>query len=145
MSLFFSLQCVNIIKCTFPNMLLNKDMISIRLKLMKIMVRRYKREKKNQSHSLLCSCKTFLTLLHLFSLVQIRIYYLLHHQSIFAFCHQYIITLPYISKLNYTHCYFTRLNLKKMGLLQFCLPIFLGFHRNPKQKEIFNSCEGFLI
>ena len=44
----------------------------------------------------------------------------------------------------HTHCYFSRLNLKKMGPLQFCLPVFLGIHRNPKQKEIFNSCEGFL-
>ena len=31
-----------------------------------------------------------------------------------------------------SHCYFTRLNLKKMGPLQFCLPVFLGIHRNPK-------------
>ena len=44
----------------------------------------------------------------------------------------------------YSHCYFTRLNLKKMGPLQFCLPVFLGIHRNPKQKEFLNSCEGFL-
>ena len=26
----------------------------------------------------------------------------------------------------------TRLNLKKMGPLQFCLPVFQGIHRNPK-------------
>ena len=32
------------------------------------------------------------------------------------------------------HCYFTRLNLNKMGPLQFCLPVFLGIHRNPIQK-----------
>ena len=37
------------------------------------------------------------------------------------------------------------LNLKKMGPLQFCLSIFFGIHRNPKQKEFFNSCEGFLM
>ena len=41
-----------------------------------------------------------------------------------------------------THCYFARLNLKKMGSLQFCLPVFLGIHRNPKQKEFFNSRKG---
>ena len=35
------------------------------------------------------------------------------------------------------HCYFTRLNLKKMGPIQFCLSIFLGIHRNPKQKDFF--------
>ena len=34
--------------------------------------------------------------------------------------------------LTISHCYFTRLNLKKMGPLQFCLPVFLGIHRNPK-------------
>jgi hypothetical protein len=33
---------------------------------------------------------------------------------------------------------------KKLGPLQFCLPVFLGIHKNPKQKEIFDSCEGFL-
>ena len=44
-----------------------------------------------------------------------------------------------------SHCYFTRLNLTKMGHLQFCLSIFLGIHRNPKQKVFFNSCEGFLM
>jgi hypothetical protein len=43
-----------------------------------------------------------------------------------------------------SHCYFAKLNLKKMGPLQFFLPVFLEIHRNPKQKEIFNSCEGFL-
>jgi hypothetical protein len=36
------------------------------------------------------------------------------------------------------------LNLKKMGPLQFCLPVFLGIHINPKQNKNFNSCEGFL-
>ena len=44
-----------------------------------------------------------------------------------------------------THFYLTRLNLEKMGRLQFCLSIFIGMHRNPKQKEFFNSCEGFLM
>ena len=37
-----------------------------------------------------------------------------------------------------SHCYSIRSNLKKMGPLQFCLPVFLGIHRNPKQKEFFN-------
>ena len=41
------------------------------------------------------------------------------------------------------HCYSIRSNLKKMGPLQFCLPVFLGIHRNPIQKEFFHSCEGF--
>ena len=31
-----------------------------------------------------------------------------------------------------------------MGPLQFCLTVILGIHRNPKQKEFFNLCEGFL-
>jgi hypothetical protein len=43
-----------------------------------------------------------------------------------------------------THCSFTRLNLKKMGPLQFCLTVFLVIHGNPKQKDLLNSCEGFL-
>ena len=45
----------------------------------------------------------------------------------------------------HTHCYFTRLNLDKMEPLQFCLSISLGILRNPKQKEFFNSYEGFLM
>ena len=43
-----------------------------------------------------------------------------------------------------THCYSIRSNLKTMGPLQLCLPVFLGIHRNPKQKEFFNSHKGFL-
>ena len=43
-----------------------------------------------------------------------------------------------------SHCYFTRLNLRKMGPQQFCLQVFLGKYRHPKQKEFLNSCEGFL-
>ena len=43
-----------------------------------------------------------------------------------------------------SHCYFTRLNLRKMGPFQFYFPVFLGINRHPKQKEILNSCEGFL-
>ena len=39
------------------------------------------------------------------------------------------------------HCYFTRLNLKKMRL---CLPALLKLHRNHKQKEFLKSCEGLL-
>ena len=35
-----------------------------------------------------------------------------------------------------SHCYFTRLNLKKWGLSNFA---FQSFHRNPKRKEIFDS------
>ena len=34
--------------------------------------------------------------------------------------------------------------LKKMDPLQFYLPVFLGIHRNPKQNDFFNLCEGFL-
>jgi hypothetical protein len=37
--------------------------------------------------------------------------------------------------LNFAHCYFTRLNVRKMG------PAFLG---HPKQKKNLNSCRGFL-
>ena len=36
---------------------------------------------------------------------------------------------------SHSHCYFISLNIKKMGLLQFCLPVLLGIHRNPKQKD----------
>ena len=43
-----------------------------------------------------------------------------------------------------THCYSIRLNLEKMGPLQFCLQVFLGIHRHPMQKEFLKSCEGFL-
>ena len=32
-----------------------------------------------------------------------------------------------------SHWFFTRLNVKKMGSLEFCLPALLGTHRNPKQ------------
>ena len=31
-----------------------------------------------------------------------------------------------------------------MGPPQFCLQVFLGIQRNPKQKDFLNSCEGFL-
>ena len=34
---------------------------------------------------------------------------------------------------------------QKMGLLQFCSPVFLGILRIPKQKDFFNSCEVFLM
>ena len=44
-----------------------------------------------------------------------------------------------------THRHVTRLNLKKKVPLQFCLSIFLGIQRNPKQKDFSNSCEEFLI
>ena len=59
------------------------------------------------------------------------------------------------SALTTTHCYFTRLNLRKMdksGYLKyslcklkkcFCLG-FLWINRHQKQKEFLNSCEGFL-
>ena len=40
------------------------------------------------------------------------------------------------------HCYFTRLNLKKNGASPNRLLVFLGIHRNPKQREMFNSYEG---
>ena len=41
------------------------------------------------------------------------------------------------------HCYLTRLNLRKMGPLQFCLRVFLGVHRNPKQKKILIPVRDF--
>ena len=43
-----------------------------------------------------------------------------------------------------SHCCSIRSNLKKVGPLQVCLPVFLGIHRNPKQKDFFNSRQGFL-
>ena len=44
----------------------------------------------------------------------------------------------------FSHCYSVRSNLWNMGPLQFCLIVFLGIHRNPKQNVFFNSLEGFL-
>ena len=32
----------------------------------------------------------------------------------------------------------------QMGPLQFCVPVLLGIHRNPKQKDVSNSFEGLL-
>ena len=43
-----------------------------------------------------------------------------------------------------THYYFTRLNPKKKGPFQFCLPALLGIHRHPMKKEFFRSTKGFL-
>ena len=63
----------------------------------------------------------------------------------------YLVSLPVKEKKHQSennfhkpHCYFTRLNLKKMGPLQFCLPALLEIHRNHKQKEFLKSCEGLL-
>ena len=56
-----------------------------------------------------------------------------------------IFPLVLIGTIAYTHCYFTRLDLKKMGPLQICFSIFPGIHRNSKWKEFFYSCEGFLM
>ena len=44
-----------------------------------------------------------------------------------------------------TRCKFIRLNPRKKGPFQFCLPALLGIHRNSKQKEFFRFSEGFLI
>ena len=41
---------------------------------------------------------------------------------------------PYI-----THCYFIRLNPKRISPCQFYLPALLGIHRNPRQKYFFES------
>ena len=35
--------------------------------------------------------------------------------------------------------------IKNMGPLEFCLSIFLWIHKNPKQNECFDSCDGFLM
>ena len=43
-----------------------------------------------------------------------------------------------------SHCYFTRLNLRKMGPFYFYFPVFLGINRHPKHKEFLNSFVGFL-
>ena len=44
----------------------------------------------------------------------------------------------------HTHCDFTRLNPKKKGPLQFCLPALLRIHRHPMQNDFLKSCEGLL-
>ena len=43
------------------------------------------------------------------------------------------------SQALYSHCYFIRLNPKRISPFQFCLPALLGIHRNPRQKDIFKS------
>ena len=43
-----------------------------------------------------------------------------------------------------THCYFTRLNVRKMGPLLFYFPVFLGINLHLKQKWFLNSCKGSL-
>ena len=48
------------------------------------------------------------------------------------------------SVLSKSYCYFTRLNVRKMGPFQFCLSVFLGINQHLKQKEFLNSWEGFL-
>jgi hypothetical protein len=52
--------------------------------------------------------------------------------------------LQKLSKTTNTLLFYQIELFKKMDPLQFCLPVCLGIHRNPKQKEFFNSCEGFL-
>ena len=42
-----------------------------------------------------------------------------------------------------THCYFTILNHRKKGPVQFCYPALLGIHRTLEQKEFLKSREGF--
>ena len=48
-----------------------------------------------------------------------------------------------VSSQSVTHCYSVRSNLQKMGPLQFCLPVFLGIHRNPKQKDFLIPARDF--
>ena len=43
------------------------------------------------------------------------------------------------------HCYFSRLNLKKMGLSSFIFQSFQILIRTQCKKELFNSCEGLLM
>ena len=47
------------------------------------------------------------------------------------------------SKSQNSHCYFTKLNPKRISHFYFCLLVLLGIHRNPKQK-FFGTSEGFL-
>ena len=48
-----------------------------------------------------------------------------------------------ILPINDAHCYFTRLNLIKMGHFKFYFPVFLRINGHPKQKEFLNSCKWF--
>ena len=58
---------------------------------------------------------------------------------------QYIKAFRYVLILRAkSHCYFTRLNHKRISPFQFCLPALLGIHRNPRQKDFLKSSEGFL-
>ena len=84
----------------------------------------------------------------------ILLFNLLIHTSYFIFCFQFeSIEQEYYILIMYdlthydqplifmhvcsTHCYFTRLNPKRISPFQFCLPAMLGMHRNPKKKRFF--------
>ena len=56
----------------------------------------------------------------------------------------HVMQLDHIRFAKSPHYHFTRLNPKKKGTLQFCLPALQGIHRHPMQKEFFRSTEGFL-
>ena len=60
------------------------------------------------------------------------------------------LSLPYDDKSSgpicfpLSHCYFIRLNLRKMVPFYFYLLVFLGIFWHLKQKEFLDFCEGFL-
>jgi hypothetical protein len=70
--------------------------------------------------------------------------YVLISHHMFTQILNFLFGIVFSRKIMVTHCYFTRLNLRKMGPFYFYFPVFLGINGHPKQKVFLNSCEGFL-
>ena len=82
-----------------------------------------------------------------FSYITLYMYYRTtgcYYDFLLKLGHTLFIFVYVSSALDSTHCYSTRSNVKQMGPLRFCLPVCIGIHRNLKQKDYFNLCEGFL-
>ena len=57
---------------------------------------------------------------------------------------KYSITQAYCANYHIPHTVILSDRTLKKWALQFCLPVFLGIHRNPKQKYFLKSWEGLL-
>ena len=51
-------------------------------------------------------------------------------------CHLNLMYVYVLTYIHISHCYSIKSNLKKMGPLKFCLPVFLEIYRNPKKNLI---------
>ena len=49
----------------------------------------------------------------------------------------HMVTNYYRHCIQYSHCFFRIMNIKRKGTFQFCFPGLLGIHSNPNWKEIF--------